>query len=103
ASFSGIAGGTKSIVFQLASLTDISWPMSGEIILMTLLGGIGTFLGPALGGGLVIAIQDTLASSGFPVPVLIGAVFMACVLLFRRGIVGEIETWIAERKARQHQ
>ena len=99
ATFAGIAGGTKSIVFQLASLTDISWPMSGEIILMTLLGGIGTFLGPVVGGSLVVAIQDTLASSGFPVPVLIGAVFMACVLLFRRGIVGEIEAWWQRRSA----
>ncbi len=100
ASFAGIAGGTKSIVFQLASLTDISWPMSGEIILMTLLGGIGTFLGPVLGGFLVIGLQDTLASSGFPVPVLIGAIFMACVLLFRRGIVGEIEAWLRGRSPR---
>jgi branched-chain amino acid transport system permease protein len=90
AALAGLAGGTKAIVFQFATLTDVQWQMSGEVILMTLLGGIGTMLGPIVGAGLVIALQNYLASSQFPVTVLIGIIFVICVLLFRRGIVGEI-------------
>ncbi|MCG7391957.1 branched-chain amino acid ABC transporter permease [Microvirga sp. ACRRW] len=90
AALAGLAGGTKAIVFQFATLTDVQWQMSGEVILMTLLGGIGTMIGPMVGAGLVIALQNYLASSQFPVTVLIGIIFVICVLLFRRGIVGEI-------------
>ena len=90
AALAGLAGGTKAIVFQFATLTDVQWQMSGEVILMTLLGGIGTMIGPIVGAGLVIALQNYLASSQFPVTVLIGIIFVICVLLFRRGIVGEI-------------
>jgi branched-chain amino acid transport system permease protein len=86
----GLAGGTKAIVFQLATLTDVGWQASGEVILMTLLGGIGTMVGPVIGAGLVEALQNYLASANFPVNVLIGAIFVVCVLLFRRGIVGEV-------------
>ncbi|WP_246742377.1 branched-chain amino acid ABC transporter permease [Microvirga splendida] len=90
AALAGLAGGTKAIVFQFATLTDVAWQMSGEVILMTLLGGIGTLIGPVIGAGLVIALQKYLAASNFPVTVLIGIIFVICVLLFRRGIVGEI-------------
>lgn len=90
AALAGLAGGTKAIVFQFATLTDVAWQMSGEVILMTLLGGIGTLIGPVVGAGLVIALQKYLAASDFPVTVLIGIIFVICVLLFRRGIVGEI-------------
>jgi branched-chain amino acid transport system permease protein len=90
AALAGLAGGTKAIVFQFATLTDVQWQMSGEVILMTLLGGIGTMVGPIVGGGLVIALQNYLAAYDFPVTVLIGIIFVICVLLFRRGIVGEI-------------
>jgi branched-chain amino acid transport system permease protein len=89
AALAGLAGGTKAIVFQFATLTDVTWQMSGEVILMTLLGGIGTMLGPVVGGAMVIALQNYLAASEFPVTVLIGIIFVVCVLLFRRGIVGE--------------
>jgi branched-chain amino acid transport system permease protein len=89
AALAGLAGGLKAIVFQFATLTDVGWQMSGEVILMTLLGGIGTMAGPIVGGGLVIALQNNLATSAFPVTVVTGAIFMICVLIFRRGIVGE--------------
>ncbi len=90
AALAGLAGGTKALVYQLASLTDVQWQMSGEVILMTLLGGIGTMFGPVVGAALVVSLQTYLATWEFPVTVLIGAVFVVCVLLFRRGIVGEL-------------
>ncbi|TIS66060.1 MAG: branched-chain amino acid ABC transporter permease, partial [Mesorhizobium sp.] len=80
----------KAIVFQFATLTDVTWQMSGEVILMTLLGGIGTMVGPVVGAGLVVGLENTLATSGFPVTIATGVIFMVCVLIFRRGIVGEI-------------
>jgi branched-chain amino acid transport system permease protein len=90
AALSGLAGSTKVLVFQLASLTDVHWTMSGEVILMTLLGGLGTVFGPVVGAVLVIALQDYLAALGGWVTVIQGAIFVACVLAFRRGIVGEL-------------
>ncbi len=90
ASLAGLAGGTKALVFQLASLTDVQWQMSGEVVLMTLLGGMGTLFGPVVGAGLVVTLESYLAATSLPVPVVIGAIFVVCVLLFRRGIVGEI-------------
>jgi branched-chain amino acid transport system permease protein len=90
AALAGLAGATKAIVFQFATLTDVTWQMSGEVILMTLLGGIGTMVGPVVGATLVVTLQNTLATSGFPVTIATGLIFMVCVLLFRRGIVGEI-------------
>ena len=90
AALAGLAGATKAIVFQFATLTDVTWQMSGEVILMTLLGGIGTMIGPVVGAGLVVTLQNTLATSGFPVTIATGLIFMVCVLLFRRGIVGEV-------------
>lgn len=93
----GLAGGTKALVFQLASLTDIQWQMSGEVILMTLLGGIGTLVGPVVGAGLVITLENYLAESALPVTVVIGVIFVVVVLLFRRGIVGEVAHWLRRK------
>jgi branched-chain amino acid transport system permease protein len=90
ATLSGVAGSTKSIVFQFASLTDAHWQMSGEVILMTLLGGLGTIFGPVAGAFIVVALQQVLSSIGSWVQVVIGATFVACVLVFRRGVVGEL-------------
>lgn len=100
ATLAGLAGGLKALVFQFATLTDVGWQMSGEVILMTLLGGIGTMVGPIVGGGLVIALQNSLATSQFPVTVVTGAIFMVCVLVFRRGIVGEILAFAAKQRGK---
>jgi branched-chain amino acid transport system permease protein len=90
ATLAGVAGGTKALVVQIASLTDVNWPMSGEVVLMTLVGGLGTVFGPVAGAFVVIAMQNYLATVGQWVTVIQGAIFVLCVLLFRRGIVGEI-------------
>ncbi|HEV8439041.1 MAG TPA: branched-chain amino acid ABC transporter permease [Methylomirabilota bacterium] len=87
---SGLAGGTKAIVFQLASLTDVHWSMSGEVVLMTLLGGLGTVFGPVAGAFVVVALENYLAQLGAWVTVVQGLIFVLCVLTFRRGIVGEL-------------
>ena len=89
AGLAGLAGGLKALVFQFATLTDVGWQMSGEVILMTLLGGIGTLIGPIVGAAFVVALQNYLATSDFPVTIVTGLIFMACVILFRKGIVGE--------------
>ena len=90
ATLAGTAGATKAIVMQLASLTDVNWPMSGEVVLMTLVGGLGTLFGPIAGAFFIIAMQTYLSSIGQWVSVIQGGIFVACVLLFRRGIVGEL-------------
>jgi branched-chain amino acid transport system permease protein len=90
ATLAGLAGATKSIVFQLASLTDVHWSMSGEVVLMTLVGGLGTLFGPGVGAFIIIGMQDYLAGFGEWVTVIQGVIFVVCVLLFRRGVVGEI-------------
>src|SRR5215211_4592943 len=90
ATLAGTAGATKAIVFQLASLTDVDWPMSGEVILMTLVGGLGTVFGPVVGAFVIITMQDNLAQAGRWVMVIQGMIFVVCVLLFRRGIIGEL-------------
>ena len=90
ATLSGLAGGTKAIVFQLASLTDVHWTMSGEVVLMTLLGGLGTVFGPVVGAFIVISLENYLAQLGAWVTVVQGVIFIICVLTFRRGVVGEI-------------
>ncbi|NBT84593.1 MAG: branched-chain amino acid ABC transporter permease [Betaproteobacteria bacterium] len=92
ATLAGMAGSMKSLVFQLATLTDVHWHMSGEVVLMTILGGIGTLLGPIVGAGLVIGLQNYLAGIGSFSTIVLGAIFVVCVLAFRRGIVGE---WLA--------
>jgi branched-chain amino acid transport system permease protein len=90
ATLAGLAGATKAIVFQLASLTDVHWTMSGEVVLMTLLGGLGTIFGPVVGAAVIITMQNYLAQLGAWVTVVQGVIFVVCVLAFRRGIVGEI-------------
>lgn len=88
ASLAGLAGATKAIVFQIASLTDVHWTMSGEVVLMTLVGGVGTLLGPVVGAGVIVTMDHFLSGFGSWVTVIQGAVFVVCVLLFREGVVG---------------
>ncbi len=90
AALAGLAGATKAIVFQLASLTDVHWSMSGEVVLMTLLGGMGTVFGPVVGALAVIAMENYLSQLGAWVTVVQGGIFVLCVLSFRRGVVGEL-------------
>jgi branched-chain amino acid transport system permease protein len=90
ATFAGVAGATKALVFQLASLTDVDWPMSGEVILMTLVGGLGTLFGPVAGAFFMVTLENYLTTIGQWVFVVQGAIFVICVLLFRRGIIGEL-------------
>ena len=90
ATFAGMAGATKALVFQLASLTDVDWPMSGEVILMTLVGGLGTLFGPVAGAFFMVTLENYLTNIGSWVLVVQGAIFVVCVLLFRRGFVGEL-------------
>ncbi|MCZ7561054.1 MAG: branched-chain amino acid ABC transporter permease [Burkholderiaceae bacterium] len=94
ATLSGLAGATKALVFQLASLTDVYWTMSGEVVLMTLLGGMGTLFGPVVGAAIIITMQNYLAQIGAWVTVVQGAIFVVCVMAFRRGVVGEIAHWL---------
>ncbi len=98
AALSGLAGSLKVFVFQIATLTDVAWQMSGEVILMTLLGGVGTFLGPIIGAAFVLTMQNYLASTNVPISIFIGTAFILCVMLFRRGIVGEIENLIRRER-----
>ncbi|NMF90887.1 branched-chain amino acid ABC transporter permease [Aromatoleum petrolei] len=90
AALAGLAGATKTLVFQLASLTDVHWHMSGEVVLMTLLGGVGTVFGPIVGATIVVSLQNYGAELGQWVTVLTGVIFVVCVLAFRRGVVGEV-------------
>ena len=98
ATLAGLAGATKAIVFQLASLTDVHWTMSGEVVLMTLLGGMGTIFGPVVGAFVIIGLESYLASFGQWVTVITGVIFVVCVLAFRRGIVGEFTAWWDARR-----
>lgn len=93
ATFAGVAGATKSQVFQLASLTDVHWSMSGEVVLMTLLGGMGTVFGPIVGAAVVVTMQNYLAHLGAWVTVIQGVIFVISVLLFREGIIGVLAKW----------
>ncbi len=100
AALAGLAGGMKTLVMGFASLSDVHWSMSGEVILMSLLGGVGTFFGPVLGSTIVIGLQNLLADKvGAWVTVIIGVIFVICVLSFRKGMVGE---WLAWRERRRH-
>lgn len=90
ATFAGVAGATKALVFQLASLTDVDWPMSGEVVLMTLVGGLGTVFGPVAGAFFMVTLENYLTTMGQWVFVVQGVIFVICVMVFRRGIVGEI-------------
>jgi len=97
ATLAGLAGATKAIVFQLASLTDVHWSMSGEVVLMVLLGGMGTIFGPVVGAFVIIALENYLAPFGQWVTIITGVIFVICVLAFRRGIVGELAEWWKRR------
>jgi branched-chain amino acid transport system permease protein len=90
AALAGLAGGTKALVFQLASLTDVHWSMSGEVVLMTLVGGLGTVFGPVVGALVIVAMANYLAQLGAWVTVVQGVIFVICVLTFRRGVIGEL-------------
>ena len=90
ATLAGLAGATKALVFQLASLTDVHWSMSGEVVLMTLLGGLGTVFGPVVGAFVIIAMENYLAQLGAWVTIAQGLIFVVCVLTFRRGVIGEV-------------
>ncbi len=94
AALAGLAGATKSMVFQLASLTDVHWSMSGEVVLMTLIGGMGTVFGPIVGATVIVGMQNYLATFGAWVTIIQGVIFVITVLLFREGIVGVIAKWI---------
>ena len=98
AALAGLAGATKAIVFQLASLTDVHWTMSGEVVLMTLLGGMGTVFGPVVGAFIIIAMENYLSELGAWVTIAQGIIFVVCVLAFRRGIMGELEAWLRKRR-----
>ena len=90
AALSGLAGSLKALVFQLATLTDVHWHMSGEVVLMTLLGGMGTILGPVVGAGVVVGLQNYLANLGSWSTIATGFIFVICVLAFRKGLIGEL-------------
>jgi len=86
----GIAGGTKALVFGIATLTDVHWSMHGEVVLMSLVGGLGTLFGPVVGALILTAMENYLAQFGAWVTVMQGVVFVFCVLAFRRGVIGEL-------------
>lgn len=98
AAVAGLAGGLKALVFQLATLNDVSWSLSGEVVLMTLIGGIGTLSGPVMGASLIVSLESYLAGSELPFQVVLGVIFMLCVLVFSRGIVGEISAALKRRQ-----
>lgn len=99
AALAGLAGSLKTLVMGFATLSDVHWTMSGEVILMTLLGGVGTFFGPVFGAGIVVSLQDLLADKvGSWVSVIIGVIFVLCVLAFRKGVVGEVQAYLERRR-----
>jgi branched-chain amino acid transport system permease protein len=94
--FSGLAGALNALVFQFAVLPSLSWHTSGEVVLTTLLGGLGTILGPVVGAFLLTMVEGYFAEMNIPVPVVIGFLFVLCVTLFRRGVYGELRhRWLA--------
>ena len=99
AMLTGLAGGLKALVFQLATLTDVNWHMSGEVVIMTLMGGIGTIFGPLAGSAIIVTLEHVLAASTLPVPVVIGSIFIIFVLVFRKGVVGEVQHLLSRRRA----
>ncbi|CAA7616967.1 putative High-affinity branched-chain amino acid transport system permease protein livM [Candidatus Terasakiella magnetica] len=100
AGLAGLAGSVKALVFQLASLADVHWHASGEVVLMTLLGGVGTVFGPTVGAFLVVAIQNYFSEVGSWVTIIQGVIFVFCVLLFRSGMVGVLTPWLKRRGIR---
>ncbi|CUX56910.1 branched-chain amino acid ABC transporter permease [Agrobacterium deltaense] len=99
AALSGLAGSLKAISFQLASLVDVTWHMSGEVILMTLLGGMGTLIGPIVGATIVVGLEHFLSTSGLPITFIIGLFFVICVMMFRRGVFGELKLLLERRRS----
>jgi branched-chain amino acid transport system permease protein len=99
AALAGLAGSTKALVFQFASLTDVNWTMSGEVVLMTLIGGIGTILGPVIGAFFLTTMENYLAQAGSWVTIIEGVIFVICVLTFREGIVGVVAPYAMGRRA----
>lgn len=97
ATLAGLAGATKAIGIGLASISDVQWQMSGEVVLMTLVGGLGTIFGPVAGAAVIVAMQTQLVGFGQWVTIIQGIIFVACVLLFRRGVVGELAAWLRIR------
>lgn len=101
AALAGLAGSLKTLIMGFATLSDVHWTMSGEVILMTLLGGVGTFFGPVFGAGIVISLQNLLADKvGSWVNVIIGVIFVVCVMAFRKGVVGELQALMERRSKR---
>ncbi len=101
AALSGLAGSTKALVFQFASLTDVDWTMSGQVVLMTLVGGLGTILGPVVGAFIIATMETYLAETGSWVTIIEGVIFIVCVLTFRRGIVGVLAPYLGGRREAQ--
>ena len=100
ATLAGLAGAVKTLVLGFATLSDVHWSLSGEVVLMTLLGGMGTFAGPVLGAFTIVGLQNFLADRvGSWVTVIIGAIFVFCVIAFRKGIVGELLAWQQRRRS----
>jgi branched-chain amino acid transport system permease protein len=118
AALAGLAGATKTLVLSFETLTDVHWTMSGLVILMTLVGGMGTLVGPVVGAFLIVSLENRLgdlgtwlagvtgvewfSTLGESVGVVTGLVFVACVLLFRRGVVGEIGALVESRRRAAH-
>jgi branched-chain amino acid transport system permease protein len=94
AALAGLAGSTKTLVLQFASLSDVDWTTSGQVVLMTLVGGVGTFLGPVVGAFIIVTMENYLAQAGSWVTIIEGVIFVVCVLTFRRGIVGVIAPYL---------
>lgn len=95
----GLAGSMKTLVLGFATLSDAHWSLSGEVILMTLLGGMGTFVGPLIGAFTIIGLQNFLADRvGAWINVIIGTIFVVCVVAFRRGFIGELNAWVQKRR-----
>jgi branched-chain amino acid transport system permease protein len=99
AALAGLAGATKAMVLQFATLTDVSAGMSGEVVLMALVGGIGTITGPVVGAFIIVTMQNYLASAGEFVLVIQGLIFVVIVMAFRKGVVGELTEWWKKRTA----
>ena len=98
-SLAGLAGSMKVVAVGFATLTDAHWSLSGEVVLMTLLGGMGTFAGPVIGAFTIIGLQNFLADQvGSWINVIIGAIFVVCVVAFRRGFIGELRAWLLRRQ-----
>jgi branched-chain amino acid transport system permease protein len=101
AALAGLAGSLKVLVFQFAALTDVDWTTSGEVVLMTLIGGLGTILGPVLGACIITAMDTYLAQTGSWVTIIEGVIFVICVLAFRRGIVGVLAPYLGGKREAQ--